>query len=297
MKYFRVHTDEMAWITKKPRGLFTAVGKLVDAKLLTEDEEKTYWRNREYFERILPVPPFYEQGNPEGAITWYKDTKEGNRIFHEMSFYRRMAEKYGKKLFVSECEELPGRVIYEDEYQIAVVDEKEEERKITVRELPWPIREVLEEEIPECVRLIRSSFLTVADEFGFTPENAPRFTAFATDERRLWYQMKMEHRPMYGYRKEGRIVGYYSLLFMENGACELNNLCVAPEERHQSIGEELLFDAFVRARELGFDTMKIGIVEENKVLRKWYESYGFEHVGTEKFDFFPFTCGYLEKKL
>ena len=44
------------------------------------------------------------------------------------------------------------------------------------------------EEIPECVNVIRSSFKTVADEFGFTAINAPRFTAFATDEGRLWYQ-------------------------------------------------------------------------------------------------------------
>lgn len=37
--------------------------------------------------------------------------------------------------------------------------------------------------LDECVRVIRGSFLTVADEFGFTVENAPRFTAFATDRR------------------------------------------------------------------------------------------------------------------
>lgn len=42
--------------------------------------------------------------------------------------------------------------------------------------------------IPECVRVIRESFHTVADEFGFTEENAPRFTAFATTEQRLKWQ-------------------------------------------------------------------------------------------------------------
>ena len=35
------------------------------------------------------------------------------------------------------------------------------------------------------------------------------------------------------------------------------------------------------------------IVEENTVLRKWYERNGAVHIGTEKFDFFPFTCGYM----
>ena len=134
MRYFRVHTADMAWITKQPRGLFTAIGKLVDAKTLTEEEEKEYWKNREYFEKVLPVPPFYEQGNPDGAITWFKDTPQGNDIFRQMTFYRAMAEKYGLKLYISECEELPGTVIYEDDFQIAVKDQRDDV-KIIVREL------------------------------------------------------------------------------------------------------------------------------------------------------------------
>ena len=51
------------------------------------------------------------------------------------------------------------------------------------------IREVKREDIRDCVNIIRQSFITVADEFGFTPENAPRFTAFATTEDRLIWQM------------------------------------------------------------------------------------------------------------
>ena len=64
MKYFRVHTSDIAWLTKQPRGIFTTVGKLVDAKTLTKEETTEYWKQREYFEKVLPVPPFYEQGNP-----------------------------------------------------------------------------------------------------------------------------------------------------------------------------------------------------------------------------------------
>ena len=43
--------------------------------------------------------------------------------------------------------------------------------------------------------------------------------------------------------------------------------------------------------------MNIGIVEENIKLRKWYEANGAEHIGTKKFDFFPFTCGYMRKEI
>jgi len=153
------------------------------------------------------------------------------------------------------------------------------------------------EEIPECVRVIRSAFATVADEFGFTAENAPRFTAFATNEQRLRWHFEQEHRPMFVYCIEGRIVGYYSLALLKDGAIELNNLAVLPEYRHRGIGGQLLHHALASARELDRSLMKIGIVEENKILRQWYEQYGFLHIGIEKFDFFPFTCGYLEKKL
>ncbi len=40
--------------------------------------------------------------------------------------------------------------------------------------------------------------------------------------------------------------------------------------------------------------MTLGMVEENTVLSNWYASSGFLHTGVKKFDFFPFTCGYME---
>lgn len=159
------------------------------------------------------------------------------------------------------------------------------------------IKRIGKEEIAGCVKVIRESFLTVADEFGFTALNAPRFTAFATTEERLNYQMDAEHRFMYAYYDKDSIVGYYSLVLQDNNGCELSNLCVVSAYRHKGIGEELLKSAFDVAKSLNCTKMNIGIVEENKTLRQWYEAFGFVHTGTEKFDFFPFTCGYMEKEL
>lgn len=159
------------------------------------------------------------------------------------------------------------------------------------------IKEIEQKDIAECVKVIRESFKTVADELGFTAQNAPGFTAFSITEEKLNKQYKGEQRPMYAYYDKGVIVGYYSLLIQDDGECELNNLCVSPAYRHKGIGEELLKNAFEVAEELNCIKMNIGIVEENIVLRKWYESFGFVHIGTKKFDFFPFTCGYMEKEL
>ena len=169
------------------------------------------------------------------------------------------------------------------------------------------IKKINKNDINECVSLIRESFSTVAEEFGLTVENSPRFTAFSTTEERLIWHIDGEHRPMYAFRTEnvasdilcsdGRIVGYYSLLLQDNSEIELNNMCVHPAYRHKGIGEKLVRHAFDIARELNCKKMNIGIVEENKLLRKWYERLGFVHTGTQKFDFFAFTCGYMEKKL
>ncbi|MCM1023956.1 MAG: GNAT family N-acetyltransferase [Prevotella sp.] len=156
------------------------------------------------------------------------------------------------------------------------------------------IKQITKENIPECAEVVRKSFLTVAEEFGITPENAPRFTAFAVTADRLLWQLESEKRPMFAYFEGGKIVGYCSISAAGDGVCELNNLCTLPEYRHNKIGEKLLFHSFEQAKKLGFAKMTLSIIEENKRMRRWYENHGFVHTGTEKLDFFPFTCGYME---
>lgn len=159
------------------------------------------------------------------------------------------------------------------------------------------IRSIKRCEIDKCVEVIKKSFLTVASEYGFTEENAPFFTTFSTTSEKLNQQYD-EGRPMYGYFDDNNLLlGYYSLQMQENEECELNNLCVLPECRHRHIGETLFSHALLTASEAGCKKMNIGIVEENKKLRTWYENLGANHIGTKKFDFFPFTCGYMEKTL
>ena len=110
------------------------------------------------------------------------------------------------------------------------------------------IKEVNKSDVSECVKVIRSSFMTIAEQFGFTIENAPRFTAFATTEERLLYQLDNEPRYMFAYsNSDGKIIGYYSLLMQGKRECELNNLCVLPEYRHRKIGQKLLKDAYSQA--------------------------------------------------
>ncbi len=163
--------------------------------------------------------------------------------------------------------------------------------------MSFAVQRVNPAEIPACVSVIRESFRTVADEFGITPENAPRFTAFAVTEERLRYHDTVEHRPMFAAHDGERIVGYVSLVCHEEGTCELGNLAVLPSYRHRGIGRALLEAAEEEARERGYSRMTLSLVDENTRLREWYESLGFKRTNSVKYDFFPFTCGYMEKEL
>lgn len=159
------------------------------------------------------------------------------------------------------------------------------------------IRAVEYGDIPECVNVIRKSFQTVADEFGINIENAPRFTAFATTEERLFWHFEQEHRPMFVFCNDDKIVGYYSLYERDTESCELSNLAVLYEYRHNGIGKQLLDHAIETSKNHGYRVLNFSIVEENAVLKKWYEKNGAVSLYRNKFDFFPFNCGYMEIKL
>ena len=159
------------------------------------------------------------------------------------------------------------------------------------------IRKIKETETEAFAELIRRSFLTVADEFGLTKENAPRFSAFGPDGEHLAKQLSEGHSRMYGYFAEDRPVGYYSLFLFGGNTIELRDLCVLPEYRNRGIGGELMEHAFREAAETGATLMRIGIVADDISLRKWCEGKGFEQAGAHKFDFVPYTLGFMMKRL
>ena len=156
------------------------------------------------------------------------------------------------------------------------------------------IIKVTKDNLPECLDVIHQSFATVADEFGLTKENCPKHTSFIPLSY-LETQMKWGWL-MFGLYTDKRIIGYMSLSKEADKAYELHNLAILPEFRHNGFGKQLLDHAKETVRSLGGSKIKIGIIEESTVLKNWYITNGFEHVGTKKFDHLPFTSGYLEWK-
>ena len=143
-----------------------------------------------------------------------------------------------------------------------------------------------------CLDIIRSSFMTVAKEFGITQNNCPSHTAFITTDK-----LKMQFddgRPMYLFYQDEIPVGYFSLAKCSDNEWEVNNLAVLPEYRHLGIGKVMVDYAVATVKNYGGNKISIGIIEENILLKNWYLKLGFTHISTRKFEHLPFTVGFME---
>jgi len=159
------------------------------------------------------------------------------------------------------------------------------------------IREIAAElEIEACAGVIRGSFRTVADELGLTEENAPTNPAFITPEK---LKEALAGKPVrfFGLFDDGRQVGCVALEPSrdESGVFFLERLAVVPEARHKGYGVALLNFAFREAKKANAEKIKIGIIDENRVLKRWYLDYGFAEEGTKTFAHLPFTVCFMEK--
>jgi len=64
--------------------------------------------------------------------------------------------------------------------------------------------------------------------------------------------------------------------------CELLHLVVAPEQRRQGVGAELLRQAFAHFAETRFAACFLEVRASNQAARRLYEKFGFAQVGQRK---------------
>lgn len=149
-------------------------------------------------------------------------------------------------------------------------------------------------DIRKCVDTIKDSFITVANEFKLTPQNAPTNPAFITYEKLK--QSIDKGTVLYGLSENDAIVGCVAVeKSREEAKYYIERLSVLPDWRHKGNGRNLLDFAFEKIREMGGKNVSIAIIDENKVLKNWYFNYGFKEIGVKKFDHLPFTVCFMEK--
>ena len=130
----------------------------------------------------------------------------------------------------------------------------------------------IETERAEITRLLRRSFIGSAEEMRLTEENCPHHVAYMTEER-LREQLARGSRCL-GIAWRGEWIGFVAVApYMDN--YEITRLAVTPEHRRNGYGRKLIDAACDAARELGLTEISLGMIDENRVLKKWYEAQGF----------------------
>ncbi|MCL2833730.1 MAG: GNAT family N-acetyltransferase [Treponema sp.] len=141
--------------------------------------------------------------------------------------------------------------------------------------------------------ILRKSFITVADEFGYTINNASYFTAFITNEK----VQKQLDAGFYAYifTEDGQpagTIGWYS----ESGKYIIERLAVLPEYRHRNIGKQLMEFAGNQIKKAGGNLIQLSLVDNNAQLKKWYQNLGYK-ITEIKDKQLAFKIAVMEKQL
>ena len=158
-----------------------------------------------------------------------------------------------------------------------------------IRELPAPAP------LGPWVALVREAFGTVAAEFGWTEETVPANAAF-TSLAKL-EGMRQKGIRMFGLELDGVPAGFMAVEDGGEGTFYVERVSVQPGRRHAGLGRQLMAHAFAVIRAAGGRKASIGVVDENAVLKRWYEAQGFRETGKKRFPHLPFTVCFLELPL
>jgi len=103
-------------------GLITEAKLLRDQGALTVDEEELLQSTYDWFNAHLPCPPYESVGWSREAVSWFKDSALAP--IHRMRTLAALLESHDLLVRVLRSKN-PGKVLYEDEYQVVVQEWKQ----------------------------------------------------------------------------------------------------------------------------------------------------------------------------
>ena len=165
--------------------------------------------------------------------------------------------------------------------------------------MPAPtVRELYsEQELPMYVVLLRAAFGTVAKDFGLTETTAPTNAAFTTLENlRLHLRNGLK---LFGMFRDSLLLGCVATKASkaDKGVFYIERLAVAPDERHRGYGGQLLSFAKESIRASGGKTASIGVMDNNRILKEWYQSKGFAQHDCRSIPHLPFKVCFMSINL
>lgn len=154
------------------------------------------------------------------------------------------------------------------------------------------IKELDQTKLKEGLQVLHMGYEPIAVQFGLTNDNCP-YRGRADLPLEVLAEEYSFGTKMYGYYKEDYMTAFLSLNISQD-VIKINDIVVLPKFWHNGIGTALLKFAKDMATEQNISNITLGMIDENKVLRKWYEKNGFVNVGYKKYPKAPFIVGYME---
>lgn len=122
-KYMRIQGRELAYRTGKPVGVFVLNWRRIRDGIYSKEDSDLYEETHKWFLEHLPEPPFYgdNNANPQGAVTWFK-TEAYEEMSAKAEVLTGLLDKYNVPYDIV-FSDYVGKIVYEDKWQVGVVDE------------------------------------------------------------------------------------------------------------------------------------------------------------------------------
>ncbi len=146
------------------------------------------------------------------------------------------------------------------------------------------IREIQTQDIKEVLPLLELMYNIHQVKLPFF---MPPLESVSILEEGLTKMMALEGFYQFVYRSEGKIIGYMDmsihaphmdLLFPSEASMIFDTLILYPEYRGQNIAEEMIDFAKQHAKNLGFKTMQLHVLEAFPKLHHYYQKHGFKDI-------------------
>jgi ribosomal protein S18 acetylase RimI-like enzyme len=141
--------------------------------------------------------------------------------------------------------------------------------------------------------ILNKAFMTVAQQYHFTKENAPRYPAFIgfdVIEKQLIMGFKM-----YGYAINDQTVGCIGYWNDPDNLYHIERLATLPEHRHLGIGKKLMEFAENKIMEDGGKLIEIHVLDLNTVLIEWYSKLKYVKIRIDELKHLPFNSYVMQK--
>jgi N-acetylglutamate synthase-like GNAT family acetyltransferase len=144
-------------------------------------------------------------------------------------------------------------------------------------------------------QVIACSFQTVADQFGLTSDNCSTNPAFITQQH--IFNAIENDALFFGLFEEEHMAGCVSVKRESDEIYTITRLAVLPAKRHLGYGTMLLDYAVDHIHKHKGRIISIGIMDQNRVLKSYYEAYGFVEVKKIQPTSLPFVVCIMQKHL